>query len=231
MPDPQIADPISAVAPLGEPGRRRLYDFVVAAGAPVDRDAAARGVGIGRPLAAFHLDRLVAAGLLDVVFQRRSGRSGPGAGRPAKFYIRPANAEIAVSLPPRGYDVAADVLAAGIERAPAARADVLAAARERGRAMAGASADLLAAIEAAGYEPDVEADGTVRLRNCPFHRLVATHRDLTCSMNLALLGGAADAAPGRRYEAVARPEDGRCCVAFVPLEPGADDAPPVRTDR
>ena len=40
--------------------------------------------GIGRTLAAYHLDRLAAEGLLTVTHQRRSGRTGPGAGRPAR---------------------------------------------------------------------------------------------------------------------------------------------------
>jgi len=37
-------------------------------------------------LAAFHLDKLLEQGLLDVEFRRISGRAGPGAGRPAKLY-------------------------------------------------------------------------------------------------------------------------------------------------
>src|SRR5437773_10194006 len=79
---------IASAAVLGELVRRALYEYVAGSDAAVDRDAAAAAVGVGRPLAAFHLDRLVAAGLLDVEYRRRSGRSGPGAGRPAKFYRR-----------------------------------------------------------------------------------------------------------------------------------------------
>src|SRR4051812_41534735 len=131
---------LDRVAALAEPVRRRLYDVVAHAGQPVDRDTAAAEAGIQRPLAAFHLDRLVAAGLLGVQYRRRSGRSGPGAGRPAKFYVRPADQEISVELPPRSYDVAAEIMATGIERAADARTAVLAAARERGQVMAGAPA-------------------------------------------------------------------------------------------
>src|SRR5512141_2015498 len=90
MTDQQPQD-INSIAALAEPVRRRLYEFVASQGGPVDRDMAAAGVAIGRPLAAFHLDRLAEAGLLDVEFRRRSGRTGPGAGRPAKFYVRPAH--------------------------------------------------------------------------------------------------------------------------------------------
>src|SRR5215218_11217440 len=101
---------LDRLAALAEPVRRRLYEFVAAQADPVDRDAAAAGAGVGRPLAAFHLDRLAEAGLLDVTYRRRSGRTGPGAGRPAKFYARARHGELSVSVPPRQYDLAAEIL-------------------------------------------------------------------------------------------------------------------------
>ena len=102
---------LDRLAALTEPVRRRLYEFVVAQAEPVDRDGAAAGAGVGRPLAAFHLDRLAEAGLLDVTYRRRSGRTGPGAGRPAKFYARARHGELSVSVPPRHYELAATILA------------------------------------------------------------------------------------------------------------------------
>jgi predicted ArsR family transcriptional regulator len=217
------SDYIGPISTLAEPVRRRLYEFVASAGGPVDRDAAAEGVGIGRPLAAFHLDRLAEVGLLDVEYRRRSGRTGPGAGRPAKFYRRPVEREVSLSLPARHYDLAAEIMAEGIERHGDATAGVLAAARDRGTMLAGAlkgSEDgrdgLLALLAANGYEPFVEPGGTVRLRNCPFHALVDGHRELTCSMNLALLSAAAEAVGGIGLQADSRPGEGFCCVAFVP---------------
>lgn len=216
---PTQAEQLDRVAALAEPVRRRLYEFVARAGAPVDRDAAAAGVGIGRPLAAFHLDRLVTAGLLHAEFRRRSGRSGPGAGRPAKFYLRPRDQDISVDLPSRAYDVAAEIFATGIERAGRARSAVLEAARERGQAMASsveAARGLLPMLETQGYEPFLDDDGVVRLRNCPFHALVDEHRELTCALNHALLDGAATAVEGSGFRAVSQPREGLCCVAFVP---------------
>ncbi|NUT48662.1 MAG: hypothetical protein HOV94_15345 [Saccharothrix sp.] len=82
-----------------------MYDFVVRHPAPVSRDEAAEAVGAPRTTVAFHLDRLVAEGLLEVVHERRTGRTGPGAGRPAKLYRRSAE-QIAVSLPDRRYELA-----------------------------------------------------------------------------------------------------------------------------
>jgi predicted ArsR family transcriptional regulator len=210
-------DDLDRVAALADPVRRRLYDYVAAAGGPVDRDQAAEGVGIGRPLAAHHLDRLVASGLLEPEFRRRSGRSGPGAGRPAKFYRRPLARDVSVQLPARSYDLAAEILAEGVERDAEAPANVVAAARRRGEAIgAGAGPHVLQLLSDQGYEPVEAADGAILMRNCPFHALVEDHRDLTCGMNHALLEGALDAAGVDGYTAELRPEDGRCCVVLRP---------------
>src|SRR4051794_18295987 len=107
---------VEAVAALAEPTRRRLYDHVVRQAAPVSRDEAAAAVGVPRPTVAFHLDRLVDDGLLDVVFERRTGRSGPGAGRPSKLYRR-SECAVSVSLPERRYDLAGELLAASLAEA------------------------------------------------------------------------------------------------------------------
>ena len=226
---PHGDDPIEAVAALAEPTRRALYELVAASTEAVGRDDAAAASGISRELAAFHLDRLVEAGLLQTEFRRRSGRTGPGAGRPAKLYRR-AGRDIAVSLPARRYERAADLMASALQRLPRGSGIEAAArtARERGtsigseaRRRAGgrlgrtrARAALLDVLRGAGYEPDVEADGTVCLRNCPYDALVADHRDVTCGMNLAWAEGVIDGlrAPGVRAELA--PEPGRCCVVL-----------------
>ena len=76
------------------------------------------------------------------------------------------------------------------------------------------AAALLEVLRGAGYEPDVDADGTVCLRNCPYDALVADHRDVTCGMNLAWAEGVIDGlrVPGVRAELA--PEPGRCCVVL-----------------
>lgn len=216
--------PLDQLAVLAEPIRRRLYHYVVAKGLPVDRDEAALALQIGRPLAAFHLDRLVDGGLLEVEFHRRSGRTGPGAGRPAKFYRRAIDRHLEVSLPPRRYGLAAEIMADGLDRSaePEAVANVLEAAREVGERLAetvapGPGRDALSEVlNGNGYEPFEDTDGVVRLRNCPFHALAQRHRQLTCSMNLALLASVAVQASGGALAAEARPAEGFCCVAFVP---------------
>jgi predicted ArsR family transcriptional regulator len=231
-------DAIATVALLSEPVRRALYEHVAGRDEAVDRDEAAAAAGIGRPLAAFHLDRLVAAGLLEVEYRRRNGRSGPGAGRPAKFYRPTRGLTVELSLPARRYRLAAEIFAEGLDRRPdeLARDDVRAAARERGTALGRDAAarrrpdsgraaprrsrpdlraHLVGVLEAEGFEP--QDDGTeIQLRNCPFDVLAAHHRALTCSMNLALLEGLASGVGDARLQAVAGAVDGSCCVRFVP---------------
>jgi predicted ArsR family transcriptional regulator len=222
------ADDVAAIALLDEPARRVVYDWVVARGRPVSRDEAAAATGMSRGLAAFHLDRLAAGGLLATEFKRLTGRSGPGAGRPAKLYRR-AEREITVSLPERRYDVAAGLLAGALEEVSEERPpDALRAAAHRlgedvglsARRAAGPRpsrtrrrAALVETLAERGYEP-VEQDGRLRLGNCPFDALVDTHRDLVCGMNLALAEGILDGLGERRASATLDREPGLCCVAF-----------------
>ena len=77
---------IAAVASLGDENRRKLFEFVAAAGTAVGRDDAAGALGLPRSTASFHLDRLVQDGLLAVEFRKLGGKAGPGSGRPAKMY-------------------------------------------------------------------------------------------------------------------------------------------------
>jgi predicted ArsR family transcriptional regulator len=228
---------LAALAALGEPLRRRLYQFVGRQDHPVSRDEAAEGTGVSRSAAAFHLDRLVDDGLLATEFRRLTGRRGPGAGRPAKLYRRAAE-EIAVSLPGRRYDLAADLLAGAVTRAAetgvAVDAAVAEVAQQRGEELAATvvGADVEAAAEVLadeGYEPRVGPDDVV-LANCPFHRLAERHARLVCGMNLAFLDGFARALPAACLQAVLDPSEGHCCVRLARLttEPAAGDDGPGR---
>src|SRR5687767_7354528 len=107
-----------AVAALSDQTRRSLYEYVRAARRPVTRDECADATGVSRKLAAFHLDKLLERGLLRASFARPAGRSGPGAGRPAKRYEL-SDVEWTVSLPDRRYDLAGSILAEAVSRCPA----------------------------------------------------------------------------------------------------------------
>ena len=72
-----LAATVEGIGALAEPVRRALYDFVVASRGLVGREEAAEAVGVPVHTAKFHLDRLAEDGLLDVEFQRRTGRTGP----------------------------------------------------------------------------------------------------------------------------------------------------------
>jgi predicted ArsR family transcriptional regulator len=200
---------------LGDPVRRRLYRHVAAAPDWVGRDAAAEAAGISRSLAAFHLDKLVEAGLLAVSFQRLSGRTGPGAGRPAKVYRR-AEGEHAAAVPPRSYDAVSRLLADVVDRAGLDR-ELQEAAREAGAAGQAApdcGGDPVGILRERGYEPFRDA-ATLRLTNCPFHALAEEFPALICGMNLALIEGLLAGHPGcEGWSAVMEPRPGGCCVAL-----------------
>ncbi len=232
--DPGVEARLAALAPLAEPLRRRLYLVVAGAAEAVGRDEAAAAVGITRALAAFHLDRLVDDGLLTTEYRRRSGRTGPGAGRPAKLYRR-AVGTLAVSLPARNYELAArlfvEALAdpdpgGGPERV---QREAFAYGRELGLGIAGGrptdqEATLVGGLAAEGFEPRT-ATGVVRLGNCPFHALAAAQRDLTCGMNLALMSGLLDGLGADGWRATLDPQPGLCCVAFAQAEAATGDLP------
>ncbi|MFI6977436.1 helix-turn-helix transcriptional regulator [Embleya sp. NPDC050154] len=130
-PPPPGDDALDTVGVLADPVRRSLYRYIAAAEGAVGRAEAADAVGIQRTLAAFHLDKLAEARLLSTEYARPAGKGGPGAGRPAKLYRR-STIETSVSLPPRAYDTAGQILADAVERAGADRA-VHAAAYDTGR--------------------------------------------------------------------------------------------------
>lgn len=203
---------VTRLGALADPVRRRLYRFVAEQPGAVSRDQAASGVEVPRHTAKFHLDRLVEEGLLVTEFKRLTGRSGPGAGRPAKLYRR-SGREVVVSVPSRRYDLAGHVLADAVERnlAGIPMPDALqAAAEDAARSVAeewpAAGDGPAATLTMLGYEP-LESGAGIRLRNCPFGRLAAEHRDLVCGLNHAFV-----AALARRL--------GRTELAAEPVAPG-----------
>ena len=220
-------DDVASLGSLSDPSRRALSEFVTLQPEPVGRDEAASAAGLGRALAAYHLDRMVEDGLLEVSFARRTGRTGPGAGRPAKLYRR-ASREFNISLPPRDYELAARIFAGAVESDPTGRAwaalresaqafgrEVAAEVDRRaaGRSEARRLAILEEVLSERGYEPFQDEDGVIRLRNCPFDRLADAHRQTVCGMNLALMEEAA-ASPKGTLTAVLDPRPGLCCVAL-----------------
>lgn len=207
--------------------RREMYAFIRRARRPVTRDEAAASVGISRKLAAFHLDKLVEAGLL------RAGDAPTGVmgkvGRRPKVY-EPTDADIQVSIPHRQYDLLAELLLDAVLAESAtenARDVVLRLAHDRGveiglaererarRGRLGAERALTLAgevLEEYGFEPARESATCVRLLNCPFHPLAAKAPAMICGLNHAFLAGVVEGLNAPVIEAVLEPRAGECCV-------------------
>ncbi|HEU4354040.1 MAG TPA: helix-turn-helix domain-containing protein, partial [Actinomycetota bacterium] len=226
-------DQVATIALLSEPARRALYDYVVGRGREVGRDEAAEAVGVSRALAAFHLDKLADAGLLEVSYRRLSGRRGPGAGRPAKVYRR-SSARLDVSIPPRRYEMLAGVLARTLEQVGESGAVALQEEARRLGAEIGAEGRTDGdrgpeAVEAVlaenGFEPAREDDGRIVLRNCPFDSVARASTELVCGANVEFMRGVLDGSGASGLRVSLEPEEGRCCAVFRPTDRPAGASP------
>ena len=232
-PSTELEHRIAGIAALDQPLRRNLYRWLSERDGWATRDEAAEALGVARSVAAFHLDKLADAGVVDVTYQRTTGRTGPGAGRPSKLY-RPRDDEVSASVPQRRYDLAGSLLAAAADEASRTGAPIAgclrATARTAGRRVGQEARDavgspdrnddprqtVLDALAQHGYEPELGDHDQIALANCPFHRLAQQHRTLVCGMNLDFLRGLLDGI-GQTDQLDARlaPEPGRCCVRIA----------------
>jgi predicted ArsR family transcriptional regulator len=206
-----MPDRWDVVATLVDPSRRALFEYVRRQDHAVARDEAASATGLSRGLAAFHLDKLVEAGLLGARYEAPAGPRGRG--RTPKVYV--PLGDVAIAIPARRDDLIADVLASAYlsQRAP----DEV--AYQQGVAHS------VADLGALGFEPDV-SDDLILLRNCPFHELAARHGSLICGIAMSFVAGVASGAPD--YEAIPSAEPGGCCVALrrtPDTHPQVDDVP------
>jgi predicted ArsR family transcriptional regulator len=224
-----LAGQAAGIGSLADPSRRALYEYVVARSDAVGREEAATAVGLAVSTAGFHLDKLVAEGLLDAEFRRLSGRSGPGAGRPSKLYRR-GQRQFEVSLPARRYDLVGAILAAAVDRAArghdlgsaldeCAAAEGLNLGEQASSAGSGTDAESLAAVlTAQGYESRIVGRtgaggrGCVELGNCPFDRLARRHTELVCGLNRHFVQGVVEGLGSSDAEARLDPSEERCCV-------------------
>ena len=219
---------LTAVALLAEPTRQRLYLYVRERGAPVGREEAARHAGIKPRLAAFHLDRMADAGLLEVEYRRLSGRVGPGAGRPAKVYsVSPRS--FSVDIPQTRYALAASMMATALSAgAPGTDGagslqDVATAVgeslggeiRQQARTKGARLEAVRRKLGQLGYEPRVQESGEWTMRNCIFSELSAAHRELVCPMNAAFVTGLLDGARLKSLRVERRTAPPGCCVRLA----------------
>jgi predicted ArsR family transcriptional regulator len=208
------AEPLDAVA---DPGLRAALLFARSQAEPITADDAAAALEVHRNVARGRLDRLAAAGLLEVTRERRTGRSGPGAGRPAKVY-RVAPELEAIEFPPRHFD---ELVAALVEELP--ESALRRAGAQFGRQLAMAAGlrpvrDLVrglgracAAVRSLGYQASlvsVEGDrAVISTPTCPLRPLVA-RRPETAEIDRGMWAGLVE----RALDGV-RAEDVRCETA------------------
>ena len=213
-----------AMAVLVDPVRRSLYEHVRRQQHPVSREEAADALAISRNLSAFHLDKLVEAGLLRARYEAPADQPR-GRGRTPKVY-EPADDGLSLSVPPRQYELIGEILADAVATAPN---DAQAAAQRRavevGREVAMTSgtkikthSDVRAQTTATfellrdlGFDP-VADDTGITLQNCPFHRLAERQTELVCGLNEAFIHGLLDGLDATRLGARLAPQPGACCV-------------------
>lgn len=224
------APAIRAVAALDDNLRRRMYAYCRRAGHPVTRDEAAAHVGISRKLAAFHLEKLVDAGLLRAHYAQVGGIRRVG--RAPKVY-EPTNEPVRISIPERHHELLAELLLDAVlqERFDeSAAASALRVAHDRGEDVGAEERDTArlsrlgaeraltiaeAVLARHGFEPHREGPISLRLRNCPFHPLAAKAPELVCSINHAYLTGFLAGLGALTVQAVLVPTPGECCVRLV----------------
>ena len=197
-----VADDLTAVALLAEPIRQRLYSYLRDRDEPVGREEAARHIGVKARLAAFHLDKMAEAGLLDVEYRRLSGRAGPGAGRTAKVYSV-SSRSFSVQIPQTRYALAASMMASALSAGSSGPGgaeslqDVATTVggglgdeiRQQTQTNSARQDAVLRKLKQLGYEPQVEKSGEWTMRNCIFSELSSSHRELVCGMNAAFVAG------------------------------------------
>lgn len=217
---------------LADDTRWRMYHELRRAGEPLTRRQLASRVGISTRLATFHLERLLEAGLLTAHYARPPGRSGPGAGRSAKYYT-PSGIGIELTVPERRYEFVGGLLLDALQETAAGTDPVEAARRiaaERGQDV-GRRAHLarshnesrepdpsvvVEVLAALGYEPSVTDWGAIRLGNCPFHGLADRAPHITCTLNQAFLQGVLDGLRRDDAATLACCRPGDCCVTVDP---------------
>jgi predicted ArsR family transcriptional regulator len=227
----EFTESIASAAALKDQLRSRIYEFIRRSRKAVTREEVATEIGISTKLAAFHLDHLVDRGLLTTHYARPAGRSGPGAGRTSKYY-QPSGLQVEISIPPRKYDVAGELLLkalstqnpgespgeaslrvsreAGLELGRELRTSV-------GKGRIGAERALRIiedVLQERGYEPYRAGKGVVRLRNCPFHDLAKQAPEFICGMNRQFVEGIAHGLGNDSLQVLLDPSPEECCVCM-----------------
>lgn len=233
---------LDALASLSEPLRAELFVFIRRSDRPVTRDEAAAHAGISRNLAAFHLDKLVDAGLLTSRCAMPDGARRVG--RAPRVY-EPSHTPMAVSVPPRRPEVLVGTLIEAL-RSGTGAASVSEVARGRGRDFAasrgsargrsgrlGTERALTSAeddLAGLGFEPRRTAPTQLRLSNCPFQPAAAEAPDVVCAVTTGFLNGYLEGLGADSSTVVTAEEaTGGCCVRLCSRRSLGDSYDPSET--
>ncbi|MHA7269910.1 helix-turn-helix transcriptional regulator [Arthrobacter sp. HLT1-20] len=209
---------LRAVAALGDPVRKRLFELVRDSAQALSRDDCAARLELPKSTVRAHLDRLVAEKLLVVQFRKVGVRTGPGSGRPTKLYMA-ACREVSASVPPRHYDLAAGLLASAVQRSIDGAVGIQQAlaevAHDEGRRLGEQAGTIHEMLSRTGYDPQPDGEGGTVMANCPFHRLSLEHTGVVCSLNGALLGGALAGCGDTAHALEPDSDVSHCCARLV----------------
>lgn len=182
---------MNALDAIGDPELRQALVFARSQARAISADELAAAQGVHRNVARSRLERLVGAELLAATYERRTGRTGPGAGRPAKVYaVLPELA--ALEFPSRRYEsllgLLVDALPAGRrpERLRAVGVSfgeelALSAGLRPSRSVRVGFERMCEAVRSLGYQASVEEvserGAVIATPTCPLRPLVRARPD------------------------------------------------------
>lgn len=218
---------------LGDPTRRAIFIAVRESAEPMTSATVAELFGLHPNVARHHLDKLAGDGYLQVSRRRPSGRTGPGAGRPAKCYEATSKA-IDLTFPTKRPDLLIELLVRLVDRV--APAGIAAVAEEVGRHYGRELAGEIGSPGDDGYESAVKAvaqamsglgfdialdplgdPGRLLTSHCPFGAAAVGFPDVVCSLDRGLVGGLFEGLH-QRCQPVVHPHTDEACVTEVPVE-------------
>jgi predicted ArsR family transcriptional regulator len=191
-----LTDPDPASGTLGE-SRSRVLEILQDTGAQLGVSEVAARLGLHPNTVRFHLDALVASGLVDSEAEESDLR-----GRPRMLYSANANS---ASAGRRNYRLLAEILASSMAaQVSHSREASINAGREWGRYLGEgpppfkrvdadeATRRLVSAMEDIGFAPEAVTRGRHRqmlLHRCPFREVAQEHPEVVCSIHLGLMNG------------------------------------------
>lgn len=191
-----LSEPDPATGVLGA-SRSRVLEALQDTGTQLNVNALAAKVNLHPNTVRFHLDALVASGLVD---SEAEARDLPG--RPRTLYSADANS---ASAGTRSYRLLAEILASSMAAQTSKPSNAaVKAGQEWGRYLGEgpspfkrvdadeATQRLVSALDDIGFSPEAVSKGhrrQVLLHRCPFREVAQDYQEVVCSIHLGLMNG------------------------------------------